>query len=100
MVGASSSSGLRNVRGGVTPRTGFFGAIGTDALSVTSPRKGRSSDGPEFGLAHYFWAGPHKNHDGSTTGLQGYSMKPMYFPILKSATTPLRKFRICINLSK
>ena len=60
MVGVSSSSGLRNVRGGVTPRTGFFGAIGlNNALSVISPRKGRSSDGPEFGLAHYFWAGPH-----------------------------------------
>ena len=30
MVGASSSSGLRNVQGGVTPRTGFFAAIGTE----------------------------------------------------------------------
>ena len=30
MVGASSSSRLRNVRGGVTPRTGFFAAIGTE----------------------------------------------------------------------
>ena len=25
-----------------------------NALSVISPRTGRSSDGPEFGLAHYF----------------------------------------------
>ena len=32
VVGASSSSGLRNVRGGVTPRKGFFGAIGTVML--------------------------------------------------------------------
>ena len=61
MVRESSSSGLRNVRGGVTPRTGFLGAIGTNALSVVSLRTGRSSDGPEFGLAHYFWAGPHNN---------------------------------------
>ena len=59
MVGESSSSGLRNVRGGVTPQTGFLGAIGTNALSVVSLRTERSSDGPEFGLAHYFWAGPH-----------------------------------------
>ena len=58
MVGENSLSGLRNVRGGVTPRTGFLGAIGTNALSVVSLRTGRSSDGPEFGLAHYFlgWA--------------------------------------------
>ena len=61
MVGESSLSGLRNVRGGVTPRTGFLGAIGTNALSVVSLRTGRSSDGPEFGLAHYFWAGPHNS---------------------------------------
>ena len=59
MVGESSSSGLRSVRGGVTPWTSFLGAIGTNALSVVSLRTGRSSDGPEFGLAHYFWAGPH-----------------------------------------
>ena len=59
MVGESSSSGLRSVRGGVTPRTGFLGAIGTNALYVVSLRTGRSSDGPEFGLAYYFWAGPH-----------------------------------------
>jgi len=24
-------------------------------------RKGRSSDGPGFGVAHYFWAGPHNS---------------------------------------
>ena len=60
MVGESSSSELRSVRGGVTPRTGFLGAIGTNALYVVSLRTGRSSDGPEFGLAHYFWARPHK----------------------------------------
>ena len=60
MVRESSSSGLRNVRGGVTPRTGFLGVIGlSNALSVVSLRTGRSSDGPEFGIAHYFWAGPH-----------------------------------------
>ena len=61
MVGESSSSGLRNVRGRVTPWTGFLGTIGTNALSVVSLRTGRSSDGPEFGLAHYFWAGPHNS---------------------------------------
>ena len=61
MVGESSSSGLRNVRGGVTPRTGFLGTIGTNALSVVSLRTGRSSEGPEIGLAHYFWAGPHNS---------------------------------------
>ena len=59
MVGESSSSRLRSVRGGVTPRTSFLGAIGTNALSVVSLWTGRSSEGPEFGLAHYFWAGPH-----------------------------------------
>lgn len=30
MAGASSSSELRDVRGGVTPRTGFLGAIGVE----------------------------------------------------------------------
>ena len=29
-LGQVFSSGLRNVRGGVTPRIGFFGAIGTE----------------------------------------------------------------------
>ena len=63
MVGKSSSSGFRNVRGGVTPRTGFLGVIGlSNVLSVVSLRTGRSSKGLEFGLAHYFWAGPHNNH--------------------------------------
>ena len=61
MVGESSSSGLRNVRGGVTPRKGFLGAIGTNALSVVSLWTERSSEGPEFGLAYYFWAGPHNS---------------------------------------
>ena len=28
-------------------------------LYVVSPWTRRSLDGPEFGLAHYFWAGPH-----------------------------------------
>ena len=32
VVGASFSSGLRNVGGVVTPRKGFFGAIGTVML--------------------------------------------------------------------
>ena len=31
------------------------------ALSVISLRIGHSSDGPEFGLAHYFWAGSHNS---------------------------------------
>ena len=34
----------------------------SNALSVISLRTGRSSDGPELGLAHYFWAGPHNLH--------------------------------------
>ena len=62
MVGESSLFGLRRVRGGVTPQTGFLGAMGTNTLSVISLRTGRSSEGPEFGLAHYFWAGPHKRY--------------------------------------
>ena len=33
----------------------------SNALYVASLRTGRSSVGPEFGIAHYFWAGPHKN---------------------------------------
>ena len=61
MVRKSSSFGLRSVRGGVTPRTGFLGAMGTNALSVISLRTGRFLEGPEFGLAHYFWAGPHNS---------------------------------------
>ena len=63
MVGESSSFGLRSVRGGVTPRTGFLGAMGTNALSVISLRTGRFSEGPEFGLANYFWAGPHRTNN-------------------------------------
>ena len=31
----------------------------SNALYVISLWTGRSSDGPEFGLAHYFWAGSH-----------------------------------------
>ena len=31
----------------------------SNASYVVSLRTGRSSDGPEFGIAHYFWAGPH-----------------------------------------
>ena len=31
-------------------------------LYVVSPWTRRSSDGPEFGLAHYFWAGPHTKY--------------------------------------
>ena len=61
MVGESSSFGLRSVRGGVTLRTGFLGAMGTNALFVISLQTGRSSEGPEFGLAHYFWVGPHNS---------------------------------------
>ena len=30
VAGESSSSGIRDVRGGVTPRTGFLGVIGTE----------------------------------------------------------------------
>ena len=33
-----------------------------NASYVVSLRIGRSSDGPGFGIAHYFWAGPHINH--------------------------------------
>ena len=31
----------------------------SNASYVVSLRTGRSSYGPEFGKAHYFWAGPH-----------------------------------------
>ena len=31
----------------------------SNASYVVSLRTGRSSVGPEFGIAHYFWAGPH-----------------------------------------
>ena len=30
-----------------------------NASHVASFRTGRSSDGPEFGIAHYFWAEPY-----------------------------------------
>ena len=33
----------------------------SNASCVASPRKGRSSDGPGFGVAHYLWAGPHNS---------------------------------------
>ena len=61
MAGESSLFGLRDVRGGVTPRTDFLGVYWdlSNASYVVSLRTGRSSDGPEFGIAHYFWAGPH-----------------------------------------
>ena len=32
----------------------------SNASYVVSLWTGRSSVGPEFGIAHYFWAGPHK----------------------------------------
>ena len=32
----------------------------SNASYVVSLWTGRSSDGPEFGIAHYLWAGPHK----------------------------------------
>ena len=31
----------------------------SNASYVVFLRTGRSSVGPEFGIAHYFWAGPH-----------------------------------------
>ena len=31
-----------------------------NASHVASLRTERSSVGPEFGIAHYFWAGPHR----------------------------------------
>ena len=34
----------------------------SNASCVASPRKGRSSDGPGFGVANYFWAGPHNSN--------------------------------------
>ena len=33
----------------------------SNASYVVSLWTGRSSDGPEFGIAHYFWAGPHNS---------------------------------------
>ena len=33
----------------------------SNASYVVSLRTGRSSDGLEFGIAHYFWAGPHNS---------------------------------------
>ena len=33
----------------------------SNASYVVSLRTRRSSDGPEFGIAHYFWAGPHNS---------------------------------------
>ena len=32
----------------------------SNASYVVFLRTGRSSDGPEFGITHYFWAGPHR----------------------------------------
>ena len=86
MVGESSSFVLRSVRGGVTPRTGFLGAMGTNALSVISLRIGRSSEGPEFGLAHYFWAGPYTNKLKNITYFLKYKK---YYP---------NKYYLSINL--
>ena len=36
-----------------------------NASYVASLRTGRSSVGPEFRIAHYFWAGPHNIYFGS-----------------------------------
>ena len=37
--------------------------LGLSNVSCVVPlRIGRSSDGPGFGIAHYFWAGPHMNN--------------------------------------
>ena len=35
----------------------------SNASYVVFLRTGRSSDGLESGIAHYIWAGPHKNND-------------------------------------
>ena len=42
MVGVSSSPGPRNVRGGVTPRTGFLGVIGTEQCFICDFSSDRS----------------------------------------------------------
>ena len=34
----------------------------SNASYVVSLWAGRSSDGPEFGIAHYFWAGPPQSY--------------------------------------
>ena len=47
MSGESVSSGLRDVRGGVTPRTGFLGVIGIEQRFV----RGFSSDRTLLGRA-------------------------------------------------
>ena len=58
---------------GKVPRLGFvmseellLGQVSLALLGLSNAsyvvflRTGRSSDGPESGIAHYIWAGPHK----------------------------------------
>ena len=61
---------------GKVPRLGFvmseeellLGRVSLELLGLGNaayeapPRIGRSSDGPEFGIAHHFWAGPHNTY--------------------------------------
>ena len=63
MVRESSSSGIRDVRGGVAPRTGFFGVYWDGVMLHTCFFLGHDAPrmGPNLEVAHCFWAGPHNS---------------------------------------
>ena len=62
MAGESSSSRIRDVRGGVAPRTGFFGVYWDGVMLHTCFFFGHDAPrmGPNLEIAHCFWAGPHR----------------------------------------
>ena len=64
MAGESSSSGLRSVRGGVTPRTGFRGIYQDWVMLHMWFLFGQDAPqtGLNLGLAHCFWTGPHSSY--------------------------------------
>ena len=61
VAGESSSSGISDVRGGVAPRTGFFGVYWDRVMLHTCFFLGHDAPrmGPNLEIAHCFWAGPH-----------------------------------------
>ena len=56
-----SSSGIRDVRGGVSPRKDFFGVYWDGVMHHTCFLFGHDTPrmGPNLEIAHCFWAGPH-----------------------------------------
>ena len=71
MARESSSSGIRDVRGVVSPRTSFFGVHWDGVMLRTCLFLGHDAPrmGPNLGIAPCFWAGPHNNQLNKTDSL-------------------------------